>query len=41
MVLVDVAFNNESRYKLDDMLVTLRYVEEQDSKIRKAEMKVR
>lgn len=41
MVLVDAAFNNESRYRLDDMLVTLRYVEEQERKTRRAEMKVR
>ncbi|KAI8099512.1 uncharacterized protein BX664DRAFT_321460 [Halteromyces radiatus] len=40
MTLLDVTFNNESRYRLDDNLVTLRYVDEQQSRTRRAEMKM-
>ncbi|KAI8336322.1 hypothetical protein BC941DRAFT_503218 [Chlamydoabsidia padenii] len=40
MVLVDVAFNNESRYQLDNNLVTLRHIEEQESRTRRTEMKI-
>ncbi|CAO3577825.1 unnamed protein product [Absidia cylindrospora] len=40
MMLLNVSFNNESRYQLDDNMVTLRYIEEQESRTSRMEMKI-